>query len=207
MSVGAIRHDLCCESTPSLHWCDGFSSELKKDAVTHLIKEACEKEWEQAWDDKFDQSGRAMFDFTWKYNPAGNRPSEGTHGWWIGLAPAGVIVSREENQPDPTEKAICQSRDVEPVKTQITIKGIHTETTIWVCSANKPDKKIDKSPLVNPQEKIDTVGNKITPAANSKAKEATRAGCNKGSSVLSPSIGGAQGALKKFGAGTDGCAQ
>ena len=48
--------------------------------------------------------------------------------------------------------------------------------------------------------------NKIVPAAKSKPKEESRAGCNKASSVLSPSIGGAQGALKKFGTGTDGCA-
>jgi hypothetical protein len=45
----------------------------------------------------------------------------------------------------------------------------------------------------------------VAPKTISKAKVAPRAGCNRGSSVLSPSIGGAQGALKKFGTGTDGC--
>ena len=51
------------------------------------------------------------------------------------------------------------------------------------------------------------VGNQTTPTANSEAKKGTRAGCNMGSSVALPSIGGAQGALKKFGTGTDGCTQ
>jgi hypothetical protein len=55
--------------------------------------------------------------------------------------------------------------------------------------------------------KSETKYQKAASTANSKAKKDTRAGCNKGSSVLSPSIGGAQGALKKFGTGTDGCIQ
>ena len=215
MSVGSIRHDRCCESTPSLHFCSGPIAQFsKKDVVASLYKEACEKEWEQAFDDSFDRK-RAMFDYIWKYQPAGNRPSEGRPGWWIGLAPAGVVVSREESEPGPTEKAICKSREVEPVKTLVQlpvnatyIRGNTIEkTTSWVCSANKSDQKINKPPLVNPQGKIDTVGKKITPAVKSKAKKDTLVGCNKGSSVLSPSIGGKQGALKKYGTGTDGCAQ
>lgn len=215
MSVGAIRHDLCCKSTPSLYFCSGPRSQLTKvikDPSTLLIKETCEKEYEQAERDRFDK--KAMFDYTWKYLPAGNRPSEGKHGWWIGLAPPGIVVSREESEPNPTEKAICKSGDVEPVKTLVQlpvnatyIRGNTIEkTTSWFCSANKSDQKINKPPLVNPQGKIDTV-EKITPAANIKANKVTRDACNKGSSVLSPSTGGAEGELKKYGTGTDGCAQ
>ncbi|MGZ8171941.1 MULTISPECIES: CHAP domain-containing protein [Methylobacter] len=72
-------------------------------------------------------------------------------------------------------------------------------------SADKPSENIDLPPLVTPQGEIDTVGKKITPAAKSEAKEARPAECNKGSSVLSPSIGGAQGAITKYGVGTNGC--
>lgn len=42
---------------------------------------------------------------------------------------------------------------------------------------------------------------------NSNAKEDARTLCNKSPSVSSLSIGGAQGALKKFGSGTDGCSK
>jgi len=67
------------------------------------------------------------------------------------------------------------------------------------------EQKLIRETLNKQSDKLKT--NKITPAVKSKAKKVTRAGCNKGSSVTSPSIGGAQGALKKYGTGTDGCAQ
>jgi len=106
---------------------------------------------------------------------------------------------------------ICKSGKAEPLKSLIAVQdpvGGYANstpiTTIWVCSI------IDLSwpkTLVNPHGKIDTVEKKIVPAAKSKPKEESHAGCNKGSSVLSPSTGGAQGALKKYGSGTNGCAQ
>jgi hypothetical protein len=60
---------------------------------------------------------------------------------------------------------------------------------------------------INPTVAKDNNVKQVAPKTVSKAKKVTRAGCNKSSSVLSPSNGGAQGALKKYGNGTDGCAQ
>lgn len=52
--------------------------------------------------------------------------------------------------------------------------------------------------------------NKLTPAISktfSKAKKDARAGCSNDTNVPALDIGGAQGALKKFGSGKDGCSQ
>jgi WD40 repeat protein len=49
--------------------------------------------------------------------------------------------------------------------------------------------------------------NKTIPAVKPKAKADSRASCNKSSNVLSPSTGSAQGALKKYGTDSNGCAQ
>jgi hypothetical protein len=80
---------------------------------------------------------------------------------------------------------------------------------MWIRAVHVCKKTIGdfSKTLVTPQGKIDSVGNKITPSANLKAKKVTRAGCNKVSSVSSPSTVGAEGALNKYSTGTDGCAQ
>ncbi|MFI3185112.1 MAG: hypothetical protein QX198_03955 [Methylococcaceae bacterium] len=57
----------------------------------------------------------------------------------------------------------------------------------------------------NTDEAVYWQAKQVAPKTISKAKEVPSAGCNKGSSVLSPSIGRAQGALKKFGSSKDGC--
>ena len=53
----------------------------------------------------------------------------------------------------------------------------------------------------------DNKAKQAAPKTSSKVKKVTRAGCSKGTSISSPSTGGAQEALKKYGAGADGCAQ
>jgi hypothetical protein len=66
------------------------------------------------------------------------------------------------------------------------------------------EQKLTRETLNKQSDKLKT--NKTTPTTNSKAQD-TRSGCINESNLPTLGGGGAQGALKKFGTGTDGCAQ
>jgi hypothetical protein len=152
----------------------------------------------------------ALFKLIWKYLP-GDKPSYGKGEWWVGLASDGAIVGYGYGygyggegyngfKYNPNEDDIYCSGQVKriPITSlpfpRITFPENSLEIKeVYVCTKTNVVK--------------DNKAKQAAPKSNLKAKKVTRAGCNKGSSVTSPSTGGAQGALKKFGTGTDGCAQ
>jgi len=233
MSVGAILHDKCCSKNldglgcrgnykPDLNT-SGCEKEWGQAIMDKLNGNLFDHKWIYRWIDPTNEKDTASEDIEdW---------------WKKIADPGTIISYGEEEPDKETVQKICKSEKAEPRTSQIKFPGSYSgstpaaiigtkektiridpttqgyldviatlrlnETTIWVCSAIIEWPK----PLVSPQGKIDTFGKKITPAAKSKAKKDTRAGCNKSSNVFSPSTGGAEGELKKYGTGTDGCAQ
>ena len=116
MSIGAIKHDICCDAERAKgvtgHFC-GISKLVTKGTA------ACESEWDQA---KRDWNKKNRFQHTWQYR-IGSDPTGEAHNWWLGLMPEGVRVKQSNPQPD---KIFCHSNSVEK-------KGGK-----WVCGADAP---------------------------------------------------------------------
>ena len=113
MSVGAIRHDRCCEQRnakglPHGYRCDNLSP--KEDPS------ACTAEWKQAQiDSKIGQLAVAVgfaaarFEHLWVYPPNGSDgPSSARTEWWRGVVDPGVILSYSEVQPDREDMLMCK---------------------------------------------------------------------------------------------------
>lgn len=114
MSVGAIRHDRCCEQRnakglPPGYRCDNLSPKEDPSACTAEVDQA-------KTDSKISQLvltdgfGTARFEHVWVYPPnGGDGPSSARTGWWRGVADPGVILSYSEVQPDRQDMLICKS--------------------------------------------------------------------------------------------------
>lgn len=111
----------------------------------------------------------------------------------------------------PTLKA---SQTIQKATLQVTIdNSSFTADKLCFIRATIKDKLFKRIDYVQraitimsrPQGKINTIENKIIPAAKSKIKKDASIRCNKGSLVSSPSTGSAEGAINRYGTGTDGC--
>lgn len=200
VSVGAIKHDICCGKHNDGYMCSEGS----------FTADNCLNEWRQAASDwhlrtSFQQLS-TLFSWTWKYPPdPSDNPSIGAPGWWVGMvSPLKIIVGYDGDGDDgykyKPEDAIYCSGQVEKAPVirpfpRITFGEKSLEIReVYVCTKATAAKD-----------------NKVKQAASttkSKAKKATLAGCQEETSVPTLDSGGAQGALKKFGTGTaDRCAQ
>ena len=92
-----------------------------------------------------------MFPYTWVYPPDGtDKPSTGIKDvWWKNIATPRTVISYEEKEPEKKDKDICQSGEVESLKSLSTLSpggyagSTPTVINIWFCSANKSADKIN----------------------------------------------------------------
>ncbi len=114
MSVGAIKHDQCCQERQDQGKTPGYQCDHGSENEDQT---ACTDEWEQAEFDSLlggirvdrpDGVFKSRFKHMWVYPPElGNDVSKDE--WWQHLAGPGVIMSYSDSQPDEREQSVCQS--------------------------------------------------------------------------------------------------
>ena len=145
MSVGAIKHDRCCEERMAMgmspgYWCDNLSD--KEDPAV------CAAEWAQAeLDSKVTYPlvpgfGIKRFDHLWVYPPEGSDgPSSGRVGWWQHIVDSGVIMSYSDLQPDKQELFVCKSGSASKVRiggmtnSDMAAGPMFSQTHAWICDS------------------------------------------------------------------------
>lgn len=115
MSVGAIKHDRCCQERENQRKAPGYRCDDGSDKEDQAV---CAAEWNQAvLDSKLGSvigggpsAAIPRFRHTWVYPPDGtDAPSQGNKDWWQALADPGVIMSYSDSQPDKLEQSVCRA--------------------------------------------------------------------------------------------------
>lgn len=116
MSMGSIKHDLCCDAQTSQGkdgWMCWGGRDKKREG------NACKAEWDQALS---DVAQAARFRHTWRYL-VGDASSTDPHNWWFGVAPDGTKVGQHDPEADQIS---CHSNSV------VASNGV------WVCGSYLP---------------------------------------------------------------------